>query len=53
MLALREPSLRSQFEAIAEEALATGTLAMKNRAQHALARLGSEGKKIRPSSSRS
>jgi hypothetical protein len=53
ILARHEPSLRPQFEAIAEEALATGTLAMKNRAQHALARLGSEGKKTRPSSSRS
>jgi hypothetical protein len=39
ILAKREPSLRPQFEAIAEESQATGTLAMKNRAQHGLARL--------------
>jgi hypothetical protein len=39
ILAKREPSLRLQFEPLAEEALATGTLAMQNRAQHALARL--------------
>jgi hypothetical protein len=39
ILARKEPTLRPQFEAIAEEAFATGTLAMKNRAQHGLARL--------------
>lgn len=39
ILAKREPSLRPQFEPLAEEALTTGTLAMQNRAQHALARL--------------
>jgi hypothetical protein len=39
ILARSEPSLRRQFEAIAEESLATGTLAMKNRAHHALLRL--------------
>jgi hypothetical protein len=53
ILARRDLSLRPQFEAIAEEALATGTLAMKNRAQHGLARLDSERKRIRPSSGRS
>jgi hypothetical protein len=42
ILARCEPSLRSQFEALAEEALVAGTLAMKNRAEHGLARLGSE-----------
>lgn len=41
LLARDEPSLCTQFEAIAEEALATGTLAMQNRARHALARLSS------------
>jgi hypothetical protein len=39
ILARYEPGLRRQFEAIAEESLATGTLAMKNRAHHGLARL--------------
>jgi hypothetical protein len=39
LLALREPSLRAQIEPELEEALATGTLAMKNRAYHALKRL--------------
>lgn len=39
MLARFEPCLRPQFGVIAEEALATGTLAMQNRAQHGLARL--------------
>jgi HEAT repeat protein len=39
LLAQREPALRPQVEPLLEEALATGTLAMKNRAQHALARL--------------
>jgi hypothetical protein len=39
MLARQEPSLRRQFEALAEEALATGTPAMRNRAEHGLARL--------------
>ena len=39
ILAKAEPSLRPQFEAIAEESLATGTLAMKNRAHHGLAHL--------------
>lgn len=38
-LARDEASLRPQFEAIAEEALVTGTLAMKDRARHGLARL--------------
>jgi HEAT repeat protein len=46
ILAQHEPSLRPQFEALAEEALAAGTLAMKNRAQHALARLNSD-KRVR------
>jgi hypothetical protein len=49
ILARQEPSLRSQCEAIAEEALATGTLAMKDRARHALARLGSEVRTARRS----
>lgn len=39
ILARHEASLRPQFEAIAEEALVTGTLAMKDRARHGLARL--------------
>jgi hypothetical protein len=39
LLAAREPSLRAQVEPELEEALATGTLAMKNRAYHALKRL--------------
>lgn len=39
LLAQREPELRTQVEPLLEEALATGTLAMRNRAQHALARL--------------
>ena len=39
LLARSEPSLRRQFQAIAEESLVTGTLAMKNRAHHALLRL--------------
>jgi hypothetical protein len=39
ILARNEASLRPQFEAIAEEALAIGTLAMKNRAHHGLSRL--------------
>jgi hypothetical protein len=39
LLAAREPSLRVEVEMELEEALATGTLAMKNRAYHALRRL--------------
>lgn len=39
ILARAEAGLRTQFEAVAEESLATGTLAMKNRAQHGLAGL--------------
>jgi HEAT repeat protein len=42
LLARHEPSLRPQFEAIAQEAMLRGTLAMRNRAEHALARLSSE-----------
>jgi hypothetical protein len=38
LLADREPSLRAQVEPLLEEALATGTLAMQNRAQHVFAR---------------
>jgi hypothetical protein len=38
LLAHREPSLRPQVEPLLEESLATGTLAMQNRARHALAR---------------
>jgi hypothetical protein len=45
LLAQREPSLRSQFEPLAEGALASGTCAMQNRAWHALARLDRGGKK--------
>ena len=37
ILVRQEPSLRRQFEALAEEALATGTPAMQDRAKHALA----------------
>jgi HEAT repeat protein len=39
ILARHEASLRPQFETIAEEAMASGTLAMKNRAQHGLIRI--------------
>lgn len=39
LLAQREPELRPQVEPLLEEALATGTLAMQNRAEHALAAL--------------
>jgi HEAT repeat protein len=39
LLAQCEPALRSQVEPLLEEALATGTLAMKNRAHYALVRL--------------
>ncbi len=41
LLALREPSLRRQVEPLIEEALLTGTLAMKDRARHALAKWAS------------
>lgn len=37
LLAQGEPALRAQFETLAEDALATGTLAMQNRARRALA----------------
>ena len=47
LLARREPSLRLQFEPLAEEALATGTLAMQNRARHALTRLSSPAVRAR------
>ena len=39
MLARADTTLRAQFVTIAEEALTTGTLAMQNRAHHALTRL--------------
>jgi hypothetical protein len=39
LLAAREPSLRAEVAPELEEALATGTLAMKNRAYYALKRL--------------
>jgi len=39
LLARADTTLRAQFEGLAEEALTTGTLAMRNRAHHALTRL--------------
>jgi hypothetical protein len=43
LLALREPDLRRQVEPLIEEALLTGTLAMKNRAERALDRFHGTG----------